>query len=245
MKSRSNGVKFVVIAIIFICIAAATTFIYMKFLRPEKKTDTATEQTVSSEEVSKVDEANHPYIDEVNYQGPIEYMELYDYPFSKSDLHIKNKDLVTGTKEASDYAAEFVKEFLTNDYRELSGNPQKIGETIEKYSDPDGVFFTDVFLENDAETVAELAEAMTDMYINDTLSTEAEFITNQSMVYQDLYLFCRGMIKIRYHGSSADAGKVRCIPAEVLMKQDTDGFTAVGIVPIEGYEEFEEEINGK
>ena len=242
MSKKSKTTLAVIISLL---IVAAAIIAYLKLV-PKKAGTKESVSTDNAVQTTADEQKEHPYIDEVNYQGPIEYMELYDYPFSKSEIHIMNKDLVTGTKECSEYAKKFVEDLFTNDYRELLSDPGKIKNTIEEYSDPDGIFFLDVITEaQDAETVDAYAESLSDMYVRDSLSTEAEFVTNASMVYQDAYLFCRGVIKLRSHGDIENAGKVRCIPAEVLIKQDPDGFTAVGIVPVEGYAEFEESANAE
>ncbi|MBQ6128667.1 MAG: hypothetical protein IJI51_03310, partial [Lachnospiraceae bacterium] len=111
---------------------------------------------------------------------------------------------------------------------------------IKEYTDENGVFYPEAGPAggDDFVDALEYAENLTDYYVTNSISTEASFITNASMVFEDGYVYCRGVLELKSFGG--DANTITCLPMEIMMKQAGElDFEIVGIMPVEGYAEFE------
>ena len=165
-------------------------------------------------------------------------MELYDYPFGKTENYKMNKDLPLGTDTAAERAKEFLEKYMTISYKDIAKDTNLVLDNATTLADQDGLLNIMVDGYRFDDDAKEAVEKINDRYINSKLSTEATFITDPSLVYEDVYIRCRGVIELQEYIEGAE-GRLRCIPVEVSMKQDEDGFVITGVDLIEGYPEFE------
>lgn len=232
------------------CIAGAAAIIVgivftikslKNYLTPEDISGTK----LSGNTVSQIDLSKYPYIKDVNYTGPVEFMDVYCYPFQKSSMYKRNKEFdpdTTRTDVVAEVARNFVKSLYSVDYRALVSDKDKYENTVKQFVDKDALFFADAGpITSDEDGMDEYLEKVASLYVENETVTEADFVTDAALVYEDGYFFCRGVIKYDTVKSDKSSDNISCYPVEILLKQNyaTDSFDVAGIVGIEGYDSFE------
>ncbi len=240
---KSVDVKRIIAVIIGVLLGAAIVggLIYYFVTRDKggKENETTENPAYSIEDV---DLSKYPYVRDTDYKNPFKYMDVYAYPFQKTEEYYKkNKDMVKGTDTLSEFAKEVIESIYNTNYTEITSSREKYEEKFINKLNNDGGFFlmAGPGADENIFTASEAIEAIETYYIENSASTTATFETNASLVYEDGYLYCRGVLELEtfVNGSS----KKTAIPVDAMFYQDmsTDSFVYCGLVYIEGYEEFD------
>ncbi len=195
-----------------------------------------------AQSIEDVDLTKYPYVRDTNYKNPFKYMDVYAYPFQKSEEHYKkNKDMVKGTDTLSEFAKEVIENIYNVNYSDITSSREDYEKKFNAYLNNDGGFFlmAGPAADENIFTTAEAVEAIETYYVENSASSTATFETNDSLVYEDGYLFCRGVLELETFAEGGSTKKA--IPVDAIFYQDmsTSSFIFCGIVNIEGYEEFE------
>ncbi len=216
-------------------IALASVFIVLfKLGILGKKTVPVVDDTPSeiAEYTPAKKEENLPkYIHETNYKGLLsDYLDLYDIPFGKSDAYIMNKDfaeLNSGIfKECEDEATYFMESLFTVDYRDILADKDKYLANVMRYCDYVAPYTYDLGDEEKENTVMlyEHVSNIADYFIKNQVQMDAKFLTDDSLVYSDYYVFVRGELVFTMYSNNDSslgyaAGQKYMIPMEVAFER--------------------------
>lgn len=141
------------------------------------------------------------YAGETIYTGNLsQYDELYEIPFKRTEFYISNKKLV----ETEPDLPKLLTERSVNFFNALLGQSAKdiaVNKTLWKsgallYMDPNDykLQWQEDGHSYDFIPHSQYIESIGDYIVKNNVSMEVEFITDESLVYSDVYLFCRGML---------------------------------------------------
>ncbi len=242
MKKGLDIKKKIAIIIGVLLVAAAIGGGIYCYLTKDKGSlgDTGTDALPQS--IEDVDLSKYPYVRDTDYKNPFKYMDVYSYPFQKSeDYYKKNKDMVKGTDTLSEFAKQTIESIYNTNYTDIASSREKYEEKFKKLLNNEGGFFlmAGPGADENIFTANEAIEAIETYYIENSASTTATFETNASLVYEDGYLYCRGVLELETFTDGESTKKA--IPVDAIFYQDmsTASFIYCGMVNIEGYEEFE------
>ena len=243
-KVRKNLIKWIIGLIIIIAVVIGV-FAYIARTYDWKKNGADESTDYEGQSVTEdIDLEKYPYVRETNYKNPFKYMDVYAYPFQKSDSgegYVMNKNLENGTDTIAKFAKEIIEKIYNTDYKQISSSKDDYEKGFIDYIDMDGIFFLEAGPGSDTgiEYPADAIEAIESYYVENMLSTEATFLTDESLVYEDGYFFCRGVLEIETFGDKNNKEKI-AIPVDVILKHnmETGLFDYCGMVGIEGYDKF-------
>lgn len=199
-----NSKKPLIIAIIILLIVIATALILFTKFKKQILPAAISEKVVyvpADGSITEEMENAYPYLNDVVYTGPFEDMDVYKYPFEKTDSYLKNKDVEDKpNKNAVISTAEgFVSSLYAGGYRNIIDDPDAYRDTLLSYLDPDSAFLVpDTFSvsgNSDAMPGKDYAEEMSDYIVLHEINAESQFVTNESLVYNDRSAWVRGIIK--------------------------------------------------
>ena len=142
------------------------------------------------------------YILETNYRGADMPIELYDVPFQKSDYYITNKEFedvlnkkMHNVQSYIDSATDFTGLIFGNNYNTILEDQDTFLEALEGYLGEDSYV-----LDSDTEDfINQLLEA----YVDNKLEVTADFKTDDSLVYNDILYYVRGVVEITVRNGNA------------------------------------------
>ncbi len=245
IKRKTMSWKLILLSIggiiLMLALIVGAIFLGYNVIRKRYQPDIAAEKNEEIPEALKnVDLSKYPYARETDYKNPFKYMDVYSYPFQKSEDYVMNKEMVKGTDTLAQFAKEVIEDIYNTDYNELLSSKDEYEKKFYDYLNTEGGFFLEKGpgADIDIMTAADALEAIETYYIENSASSVATFETNDSLTYQDGYLFCRGVLELEVFGN--DSGDKMAIPVEGVFYQDmgTGLFKFCGLVGIEGYEDF-------
>jgi len=178
------------------------------------------------------------YIDDVVYTGPIKYPELYDYPFGKSDLYVRNKDFKGDKDKIYKTAESFIKAMYGGGYRDIASDAEGYRDAMLTYFDESGALFMDIGpVTGGCILAGDYADKMSDYIVTNMVNAEANLVTNASMVYSDGYIWVRGMIEQEtYNTDGGTETGSETIMVDIALKtadDSIDGYKVCGIIPVD------------
>lgn len=175
------------------------------------------------------------YINETVYNGNLkQYMDLYEYPFKKSDSYIQNKDFYKDHSELfaefEGDATQFMEALFNVDYRNIANNKTVFVTNVLKNADYMAYHTTGVDTEDEVTTnlyyyIGDIA----DYFIKNRVEMEAKFYTDDSLVYKDYYIFVRGELVFTIYSSDDTElkypiGEECSIPMEVAIVRSNKNY---------------------
>lgn len=139
------------------------------------------------------------YADETTADGFGEYPELYQFPFGKTDRYITNKEFSKSHPDDISKYRELPEGFydvlLNTGYREIAENTDSYISSLSQYL-CNGDSYYDM---QDGTTCSpsEWIENMADYMVENEVSVEGHFISYDSLVYSDDYIYVRGGLLFR------------------------------------------------
>lgn len=240
-------VKAVVSAVCIICIiaSAVSCFLFIKKGGTGKPSGSTGDVYIPADgTVTDEMRERYPYIGDVIYKGPFEDMDVYKWAFEKTDAYLKNKDI----EEKPDKdrviltAKDFISSLYGGGYREIVDDPDKYRENILSFIDEKGAFLVpDTFSVSGNGSVVSggaYAEMMSDYIVEHELNAESEFITDESLVYNDRAAWVRGIIKTRISnirdGGDITKGEYRQMidVAMILWPKKKYGYQIIYVRPV-------------
>ncbi len=237
---NTKPLKILSIIILIIAIVIGGNYAYKRHQEAVLESEVADSEAVIPKE--DVDLSLYPYARETRYKNPIKYMDVYSYPFQKSEMYVMNKEMQKGTDTLADFAKEIIENIYNTDYQKIISSKDEYEENFKKYLNSDGAFFLLKGPGADEEIMFadEALEAIETYYIENSASSEATFVTNDSLSYEDGYLFCRGVLELETFTKDSAENIKMAIPVEAVFYQDMDNglFKYCGLIGIEGYDDF-------
>ena len=186
-----------------------------------KNTNKTVEEPVSSQNEPLKDtseeDLKQEYVLECKYTGGIGYPEVYEYPFKRTENYVSNKELWAKHPERIEAclkaAKDFAEEVFNVNYKEVEENRVAYEEELTALLDPEFVYNEDNTT-GEVKLAADYAEVLADKIIENEYIVEAEFISDTSLVYEDVYNTVRGVLKYTVYSSKNDD-----IPADGITKE--------------------------
>lgn len=150
---------------------------------------------------------NTPYMLDTTYAGADVPGALYDYPFQKSELYVKNKDLVKDmdSEEIRNYiisATDYFDAIFGRNYHSILEDQDDFKESIVNLYD------TDTFFENEEEsTTTDYADDLMQWYVDNEIEINADFVSDSSLLYKDTYYYLRGALTLTLQNGDPQAAK--------------------------------------
>ncbi len=201
-QTHHKKVVLIVLIIALIAVVSGITYLIISKMSNNQKASTGPPTAEEWEELKK----EHPFIDDVIYTGPFEDMTVYDYPFRKTDSYIKNKEFAADKTQVIDTVNGYVNDVMNANYTDIVNDTASYIEKVEKYM-PYGMIFIDAgyYIPGDAVTGDQYIEGLSDYIVENSGYAEAEFITNDSLVYSDGLTYCRGILRTTFHPEGKNA----------------------------------------
>ncbi len=178
------------------------------------------------------------YFDDVIYTGPVKYPELYDYAFQKTDFYIKNKETVVDKDKVCQIAEDFIKSLYGGGYRSVADNAQEYADNLEYFFDSDAMIFSDIDPVITENTMAgDFVQQAADLIVENRINAEMKLVTNASLVYEDAYVWVRGMVEKTVFNSDNESDKSdpELIMVDIALKpvQDEHYYQICGILKVD------------
>lgn len=229
-KKIADKIVLVIVLVTLVCIGTVGWFLFQKNVN-----DTSDNQSTIGDNTISPDE-DGSYIGETVYIGGIGYPEVYDVPFKRTEMYISNKDLWKDHPEimakVSDTAQTYVDYILSMDYKDIldgkTGYVQHLTGLLDEemfYEDP---------VEEGGKTAEQYAESIAEYMIDNHISIEGKFLTDTSLIYEDGYLFVRGVVEYIVYSSDdpnlpADGEKKHAM-VELAIKRMSDDLENYDVV---------------
>ncbi len=181
-----------------------------------------------TEKAIPADPERMKYASETNYTGEMgKYPELYSTPFKKTEAYISNKEF---TKQKGflipilkDEAKVFFDKMLNTDVKTMAENKTLFMTELLQMYDRNSKRMTEEKGEDGIplfEKNTDRIHRIVDYMIDNNVKMDASFVTDDSLVYQDLYYFVRGeLIFTVYNSDDRDSeyekGKEYHVPLDV------------------------------
>lgn len=164
------------------------------------------------------------YVNETDYDGGDVPYQLYDYPFDLTENGYRsNKDLSDSMDQDEmqkylDYATDYCSTVFGGDYVSVIKDTEAYQDSVAEFYGGSGIVTGNA----DEETEAlDFINALTEMYVDNKLTIEAEYKTDHSLLYQENYnYYIRGVLILTISSTDGMEGEV-CEPL-----QDMFGITA-------------------
>lgn len=152
----------------------------------------------------KTDIKDTTYLLETTYSGADVPIELYDVPFQKTEYYISNKDFSdTLSKKSSDAQAYIdtatacTGTLFGNNYTDILSDQDAFTADLSEYFAGDEYMF--------GAYTDEMINSILEAYVDNKLEVTASFITDGSLVYNDILYYLRGVVEITVRGGDAAA----------------------------------------
>ncbi len=222
---------------IIVFIGSACTVFFVFFSLKGKKIIEERKQNIIPIIEKDTDNTNTPdYTVETNYTGKLaRYPELYQIPFKKTSEYICNKDYSKTHKKLFEIcemeATSFVENLFNVNYRDIASDRDSFYVNVMQSAEYDG-FITKDFDTDNPQTMLfkEYINEWIDYFIENQVQMEAEFYTDDSLVYSDYYTFVRGEIVFTIYDNKDtsckyEVGKEYSFPLEVALAPSYDDYT--------------------
>lgn len=161
--------------------------------------ETPPAMAVSADDIKSSKDKVTSYVGETIYKGKTDIPELYEYPFQKTDAYVMNKTYAKEhpetVKELPGFVAEYFQCLLGSDYRYIINNTTEWDNQLASYYNPSTIY-SDSLDSNirDSFTAKDYIEDLSEHLVNNRMSMDAEFISDDSLVYSDGYIYVRGLL---------------------------------------------------
>lgn len=157
------------------------------------------ENQIIKSDKDKIEDTN--YILETNYKGNNMPVELYDTEFKKSKYYISNKEFLevlnkkkTNAQKYIDSAKDFTSTIFGNNYNDILADQDTFSESL------DGFLVGSEYFESEK---SDLADNIMQAYVDNKLEMTAVFETDESLIYNDVLYYIRGVVEITKRGGNA------------------------------------------
>ena len=190
-----------------ICIAMAGIILFASGCGSSQSVTTASLSKigVSETDIISSDKENiedTTYILETNYNGADVPIELYDVPFQKTDYYVSNKEFsdmlgkkTDGAESYIDTATACTEVLFGNNYTDILNDQDSFTNALETYFASDEYMFD---IETD-DMISSLLEA----YVDGKLEVTATFTTDDSLIYNDILYYLRGVVEVTVRNGNA------------------------------------------
>lgn len=233
MNNKSVKKKIVLIGVGLGCIAAIIVTVHL-VLNGNKNTKDLEKTAVAAADGStdaNTLEKDLPYINDVNYTEAYEYPDVYKYPFQKSEDYVSNKELCKEFSQGSitsltQKVRDYFKTAYNTGYRDISSDTASYVTAMSKFYNPDTKIFSDSYPVEGSEywEPNEYIEELANTIVEKRLELDGEFVTNNSLVYQDGYTWVRGVLVYTDY-SGLGLGKKKTVMLDVAMVPAADDNT--------------------
>ena len=140
------------------------------------------------------------YIGETIYKGKTDIPQLYEFPFRKTDAYVMNKTYASEhpqtVRKLPMFVSDYFKCLLGADYRNIIDDPKSWDDLLSAYYDPSVVYSESLDPDiRDHFTSADYIEQMSENLVTNRMSIDTEFVSDDSLVYSDGYIYVRGLLR--------------------------------------------------
>ena len=233
MKKKKIKANWIILIPAISVLMAVIAFIFIyKQLNPPVVPSVEIESSQAKENVPESEELPS-YIEETNYRGELsQFPDLYQIPFQKTDAYISNKEFSKDSydifKECEDKATQFYEALFNVDYRSIVDDKSAFDSNVMFYCDY-MAYHTDSWDKDGEDTryFYNYIQDITDYFATNMVEMEAKFYTDDSLVYNDYFVFVRGELVFTIYASEDnesgyEAGKEYSVPMEAAMQRSKD-----------------------
>ena len=232
-KQKSSINPLLIVLPVAALVIVVTVLIILKLTTTNK--NKRPEEPIAEESIGNMDELNLadlPYANETNYKGNLsQFPELYQFPFKKTDNYVMNKEFSKKFLDRfsliQDAGSKFITTFCNVNYRELETNRYEWLTEVSDCIDPTTSIVENIDGKETELTWDEYNIYASNYFINNEVQLEAEFFTDDSLVYEDIYSYVRGELVFTFYSNKDteckyEIGKEYSIPVDIAIKRTLD-----------------------
>lgn len=182
-----------------------------------KETDTVEKEYIKKSEITETKVPS--YAAETCYNGASIPLELFQYPFQKTDEgYTKNKEYIKLLSEEAIQAMygaseKFTKLIFGNNYRSIIKKQDLFQQELREIYSLDG----NVNVLGTQYTMEEHITNIFEWYVDNQASMDVKFISDRSLIFKDYYIypFLRGAVEITCHSKTGAEGMVDLFGIEI------------------------------
>lgn len=167
------------------------------------------------------------YAVETKYIGGIGYSQVYEVPFQQTSFYTTNKVLWERIPDVmptiADTATNFMDTLLNSGYRSIAEDKEGYINSLMPYLS-ERYPYNEIESEAYSETPEEFIGNYADYLIENEITMEAKFLTDTSLIYEDAFIYVRGIVEYTVFSSKDDAfpvtGQKQAMMTEVVLMRD-------------------------